>query len=336
MQAAVFDAFGEPAAVLTVCDVPPPQAGPGDVLVRMLASPVNPSDLMTIRGTYGKRPDLPAIPGYEGVGIVESGQAGLYGRMLYGKRVAVMNPGTGNWKERVALPARFVIPLSAALPIDQAAMFFVNPATAYLMTRRVLDVPRGAWLLQTAAGSALGRMVVRLGRQYGFRTLNVVRRAEQADELRSQGGDAVVEFDPARHSAEEFREEVFRHVGADGVRYAIDPVGGATASAVVGCLGSGARLLLYGTLSSEPLVFSPRELMTVGATIEGFWLGRVMERMPLLSKLGLVRTLTDLVKRGVLTSEVGAEFPLADVRSAVVAAEQPGKSGKVLLRIGNA
>lgn len=333
MQAAVFERFGEPADVVSVRDVPEPQPASGEVLVRMLASPVNPSDLMTVRGVYGKRPELPAVPGYEGVGIVIGTQAGLYGRLLLGKRVAVMNPGTGNWKERVALPARLVIPLPAALSTEQAAMFFVNPAAAYLMTRRVLAVPAGEWLVQTAAGSALGRMVIRLGRQCGFRTLNIVRREAPAEELRSLGGDAVVVFDPDRHTAEEFRERVGRYVGPKGVRYAIDPVGGLTASAVVETLGAGGRLLLYGTLSSEPLTLSSRTLMTVGASVEGFWLSQVMDRMPFLTKLGLIRTLTGLIQRGVLTSEVGAEFPLSEVRQAVTAAEQPGKSGKILLRI---
>jgi NADPH:quinone reductase len=335
MQAVVFERFGEPAEVLAVRDVIEPQPGPGEVLVRMLASPVNPSDLMTVRGTYGKRPDLPAVPGYEGVGIVVGTQAGLYGRLLLGKRVAVMNPGTGNWKEQVALPAKLVIPLPAALTTEQAAMFFVNPAAAYLMTRRVLSVPAGAWLLQTAAGSALGRMVIRLGRQCGFKTLNVVRREAQADELRSLGGDAVVVFDPDRHTVAEFCEQVQRYVGPGGVRSAIDPVGGATASAVVETLGPGGRLLLYGTLSPEPLSFSSRTLMTVGASVEGFWLSQVMDRMPFLTKLGLIRALTGLIQRGVLTSEVGAEFPLSEVRQAVSASEQPGKSGKILLRIND-
>lgn len=333
MPAAVFERFGEPADVLTVRDRTTPESGPGELVVRMLASPVNPSDLMTIRGVYGKLPDLPAVPGYEGVGIVETSQAGLYGRLLVGKRVAVMNPTGGNWQSRVVVPAKSVIPLPKELPLDQAAMFFVNPAAAYLMTRQVLAVPQGAWLLQTGAGSALGRMVIRLGRHFGFKTLNIVRRAEQAAELMALGADAVVPFDPAAQSAAEFLDAVSRHVGPEGVRYAIDPVGGATASAVIACLGRGGRLLVYGTLSPEPLTFSSRTLMTVGASVEGFWLSLVMERMPFLSKLGLIRQLTKLIQHGVLHSEVGREFSLADVRAAMQAAEEPGKPGKVLLRI---
>src|SRR5206468_1289394 len=90
------------------------------------------------------------------------------------------------------VPVKQVVPAPQELTDDQVAMFFVNPATAVILTRYVLQVRPGAWLLQTAAGSALGRMVIRLGRREGFRTINVVRRREQADEILRAGGDAVI------------------------------------------------------------------------------------------------------------------------------------------------
>ncbi len=198
MRAIVFEEFGEPAEVLRIKEVPLPVPKPGEVRVRMLASPINPSDLMTVRGTYGKRPTLPATPGYEGVGIVEASGGGLLGKFLLGKRVAVMNRQTGNWADYAVIPAKQAIPLSSQLPLEQAAMFFVNPATAYVMTREVLQVPKGGWLLQTAAGSALGRMVIRLGKHFGFTTINIVRRPEQVDELKSLGADEVLVFDGQR------------------------------------------------------------------------------------------------------------------------------------------
>lgn len=330
MRAIVFDRFGAPAEVLQLRDTPPPQPGPGQVLVRMLASPINPSDLMMIRGVYGMLPTLPATPGFEGVGRVEAAGSGLLGKFLVGKRVSVLNSVTGSWRDQTIVSARQAIPLSNGIPTDQAAMFFVNPATAYIMTRQALNVPRGEWLLQTAAGSALGRMVIRLGRLYGFKTLNVVRRPEQAQELLRLGGDAAIAVAP-----EQLPEEVRKITGGDGVRYAIDPVGGELGSAVVRCLGLGGRMLVYGTLSGEPLVFSPRELMTPATSIQGFWLGRWMTNLGLLGKLRLVRKVGKLIKAGVLVSEVGQSFPLERIGEAVTAAEETGHSGKVLLRIGN-
>src|SRR5262249_33778278 len=149
---------------------------------------------------------------------------------------------------------------------EQAATFFVNPASALVMTRYVLRVPAGAWLLQTAAGSALGRMVMRLGKRYGFKTVNVVRRREQADELRKAGGDAVV-----CTADESLTECVHALTGGAGVPFALDAVGGAAGSEAVRCLAPGGRMLVYGTLSEEPLSVHPRVLMVGQKRVEGFW-----------------------------------------------------------------
>ena len=331
MKSVQFNQFGEPSAVLQLRDVEPPQPKPGEVLVRMLLSPVNPSDLMTIRGVYGKLPKLPCTPGYEGVGIVEASGGGLIGKFLVGKRVALLNGINGNWQERTTTLAKQAVPLPKSLPAEQGATFFVNPTTAYAMTQRVLAVPSGDWLLQTAAASELGKMVVRLGKRFGFKTLNIVRRAEQAETLKSLGADAVVVFEPAKQSSDELQNEVRRVTGDRGVRFAIDPVGGATGSVVVKCLAPGGRMLVYGTLSPEPLSFSPRELMTPGASISGFWLARWLPQLSLLAKLKLIRTVSRLIQEGVLTSQIGEVFPMDRVSDAVQAAETLGRSGKVLL-----
>jgi NADPH:quinone reductase-like Zn-dependent oxidoreductase len=336
MQAVVFEQFGEPAEVLSVRDVTPPMVEPGQVFVRMLAAPVNPSELMVVRGIYGKLPELPATPGFEGVGVVESAGGGLYGKLLVGKRVAVLNAPTGSWCEQTVLPAKQAIPLPDDLSVEQAAMFFVNPAAAFIMTRKVLVVPQGEWLLQTAAGSALGRMVVRLGKRFGFRTLCVVRRETQVAELTQLGADAVVVFDPTTDDAVKLRAAVDEKTNGRGVQYAIDPVGGATGSAVVECLGRGGRMLVFGTLADEPLSFSSRALMTPGAQIEGFWLANWMAKQGLIGKLRLVKQVKGLMREGILVSDVSESFPLERVTDAVTAAEQPGRGGKVLLRIGDA
>ena len=150
-------------------DVPLPKPGRDQVRLRVLASPINPSDLMSIRGEYGIRPTLPATPGFEGVGVVDRIGGGLIPwlrRLRPGQRVAFSTSAGGAWAEFAVVSARQVVPVPHDLPDEQAASFFVNPASALAMTRHVLKVPPGAWLLQTAAGSALGRMVIRLGKPF--------------------------------------------------------------------------------------------------------------------------------------------------------------------------
>jgi NADPH2:quinone reductase len=294
----------------------------------MLYSPINPSDLLVVRGEYGRLPELPATPGFEGVGVVEASGGGLLGKFRRGRRVAVLNGKGGNWKEHVIVPAKQVVPVPDELRDEQAASFFVNPASALIMIQYVLKVPRGAWVLQTAAGSSLGRMIIRLGRHLGFRTINVVRRREQVQELLHAGGDAAI-----CSSEDSIEEWVQKITGGEGVSYAVDAVGGATAAAVAKSLSIGGRLLLYGTLSGEPLQLDPRVLMAGDRKIEGFWLSNWVSRQSALTMLVLFRRIKKLMIAGVLTSEVGQIFPIGNLQMAVLEAIKAGRHGKTLLRL---
>ncbi|MFM8479379.1 MAG: zinc-dependent alcohol dehydrogenase family protein [Planctomycetaceae bacterium] len=331
MKSLQFATPGDPASVLKLTDLPLPQPGPGQVRVRMLASPVNPSDLMYIRGHYTVPPVCPAVPGFEGVGIVEASGGGWRGKLFTGRRVVVLNRAGGNWSEYAIVPDQQVVPVSSDLSDEQAACFFVNPATAWVMTREVLKVPANAWLLQTAAGSALGRMIIRLGKLSGFRTLNIVRREAQAAELRQLGADAVLVCD-SDTAAADLTDRIRSVVGGNRLLYAVDAVGGAVGSAVIRSLGPGGHMLAYGTLSGQPLSFSPRTLMTVGSSVEGFWLGNFMQQRGLLFRLGLVRRLTRLIRSGILSTQIAGTWPLDQAATAVRAAEDSTVAGKCLLK----
>lgn len=329
MKRVVFDRVGSPPEVLRVeDDVPAPEPNRGEVLVRMLASPVNPSDLMYISGNYGLTPALPATPGFEGVGVVEATGGGALGWLRKGKRVAVINDRIGNWAEYTVTKARQVIPVPDDLSDEQAATFFVNPATALVMTCKVLRVPQGEWLLQSAAGSALGQMVIRLGKKYGFRTLNVVRRREQVEELKKLGADAVIV-----ESDGPLPEQV-RRIAPEGVRYAIDPVGGKAASEVIGSLSMGGRCLLYGSLSDGAVSISQRHMISNSIQVSGFWLAAWARQQSVLGMLRLFRQVRAMMREGILQTSFAAIYPIEEVKKAVEHASAPGKGGKVLLRIG--
>jgi NADPH:quinone reductase-like Zn-dependent oxidoreductase len=325
----VFPRTGQPQDVLQLQDdVPVPPLQRGEVLIRMLAAPINPSDLMYISGRYGLQPTLPAVPGFEGVGIVESHGGGLLARFRLGRRVAVLGPRTGTWAEYTIASARQVFPIPEDWPDEQAATFFINPATALAMVRYVLQVPAGAWLIQTAAASEVGKMIIRLGRLYGFRTLNVIRRPEQRDELLRLGADAVLVT-----SEGPLPQQVAQYA-PQGVRFALDCVGGELGSQLLSALAPNAHCLIYGSLAEAPVQVEPRWLISTGLRLEGFWLARWLPQQNLFRLLRFFRSIRRLVQQGVLQSTIAATYPLEQVHAAVEHAQRPAKGGKILLRIG--
>jgi NADPH:quinone reductase len=220
------------------------------------------------------------------------------------------------------------VPIPSDIPDNQAASFFVNPATVLAMVDHVLHVPPGAWLFQTAAASALGKMVIRLGKVRGYRTVNAVRHLEQAEELRRLGADEVVVM-----PRENIADRVSTITEGKGVPFALDAVGGAMGEGAVQALGRRGRLLVYGTLSGEPIPLDPRLLIAGQKSVEGFWLSEWASAQRVWTMLRLFRSIFRLMRAGILVTPVMAEYGLSDIRTAVREAEKTGRSGKVLLRM---
>jgi len=323
----------------------------------MLMSPVHPSDLLFMRGAYYRalerviwnhgshdrdgriffdpelRKECPVPPytlGGEGVGVVDKCGTGFLARRLQGKRVVVGGgPPNGVWQEFAVVDARRAVPVPTQVPDEQAAMYLGNPISAFAMVREVLKVPRGGWLLVTAAGSALGKSVVRLGKRDGFRTICVVRSSSNSDELVKLGAEAVIETD--RH---DLVAEVARVTGGRGVESAIDCVGGKVAGEVVRCLGLNGRLLLYGTMSDSAIDLPPRDLMMPLARVEGFYLFNWTSQQSPLRMLRVLRAVKRLAAEGVFHTDVSEVYPLDQVREAVAASMKSSRTGKILLKIG--
>jgi NADPH:quinone reductase-like Zn-dependent oxidoreductase len=219
--------------------------------------------------------------------------------------------------------------VASDIPDDQVASFFINPATVLAMVRHVLDVPRGEWLLHSAAGSSLGKMIIRYARGQGIRTINVVRRPEATDELKRLGGDVVISS-----AAGPIEEQVRAATGGTGVRYALDPVGGETGTGVFQSLDADGHMLVYGTLSGEPMILDGRRMIAGKRVVEGFWLGHWMRQRSIPAALLLFREIATQIRAGVLATEVGGRFPLDRIHDAVREAQSVGKPGKILLTIG--
>jgi len=149
------DYEGRPGS-LTVAEVQMPRPGPGEVLVRVAASPVNPSDLMFITGNYGFKKPLPATPGFEGSGTVVESGSGVMARFMKGRRVAcaAADPKSrgGMWAQYIVTSAQLCVPLRKQVEMEQGATMLVNPLTAWAL---VAEARRGGHraAVQTAASA---------------------------------------------------------------------------------------------------------------------------------------------------------------------------------------
>lgn len=331
MLAIEFLNCGDPSQVLRVSDREVPEPKSGQVRVRMLCSPLNPSDLLFVRGQYTTKAEFPQVPGFEGVGIVEAVGGGLRGRLFRGKRVVVLNQHGGTWTQHAIVPDSRVIPVPKSLSDIQAATSFVNPMTAWMMVQQVLRVPRKGWLLQTAAGSILGRMVIRLGQHFGFYTINIVRSEQAARQCREAGAEHVIRWDEAVDSAQDLQCRVAEVMGAAPLNFAIDAVSGQTGTAVLQCLSKNGKFLAYGTLGAEPLAVPTREMMSNQWSIDSFWLGHRMQSLNLLKKLRVIRKVQKLIQAGILATPVAEVFPIAELQSALALVEKRDCDGRVLL-----
>lgn len=325
MRALVVDA---PGAAPRLEERPVPRPGPGEVLVRMAASPINPSDLMTIAGQYGSGWAFPLIPGLEGSGRVVAAGGGFAARRLMGRAVACSADAQGLWADYAVTRAARCLPLPEGMPLGVGAMSFVNPLTAVAL----VGVARraGHWsAISTAAGGALGRMIRARGRREGLKIIDVVRRGEQAEALRAEGARHVLSTD--RPDFDAALAETCRRLRC---RMAFDAVGGPLTGRLAEALGRGGEIIVYGALDLKAVELNPGTMIFKGLTVRGFWLSQWLASRSLPANLWTLRQVTQSLRGGFAESRVAAVHDLADGARAVAAYAGAMSAGKVLISTG--
>jgi mitochondrial enoyl-[acyl-carrier protein] reductase / trans-2-enoyl-CoA reductase len=322
IRAARYHRFGAPGEVLQVDEVAAVLPGGNEVMVHMLSAPINPADLNMIEGKYGEARPLPDVPGNEGCGRVIAVGVGV-DRSWVGRLVLVANQA---WRESGNWPVAGLVAVPDGLSADRAAVLRVNPPTAWLLLQEFATLRPGDWVLQNAATSAVGRAVIEIARHHGWKTLNLVRRAAAAEELRALGAEAVVVDDGDMAAA---AQEV---LGGAVPRLALNAVGGISATRLAGLLGPGGTLVTYGAMSKEALKIPNGFLIFRDLVFRGFWLTRWLRAASPADRDTLFGNVFRLAASGCFAPRVAPEFPLAEVLPAVARAAEGG--GKVLLRIG--
>jgi NADPH:quinone reductase-like Zn-dependent oxidoreductase len=237
-----FYEFGSPENVLKVEDRSIESPKDNEVLVRMAARPINPSDLIPIRGAYSHRISLPAIPGYEGVGIVED--AGPFvSKNLIGKRVLPLR-GEGTWQEYVKTSAEFAVPVPDSIDDFTASQMYINPVTAWVTCTEILKLKPDDVLLVNACGSAIGHIFAQLSKILGFRLIAVTRNNKYTEDLIHLGASYVIDT-----SAVPLYETVMELTNGNGADAAIDSVGGPSGNDLAFCVHPDGNFLTIGLLS---------------------------------------------------------------------------------------
>lgn len=320
MKRVQYSRLGDPAEVLDVVEAPSAPLQPGEVRVQVLATPIHPSNLLQIAGLYGVRPPLPATPGAEGVGrVVEAAE----GAGLPVGQAVLLTSGVPTWVSEIVGPGRAFVPVPDG-DLEQLSMLVVNPLTAWLMLTDIVQLEPGAWVIQSAANSAVGRALIQLAKRQGLRTVNVVRRDSLIPELEAIGADVVLVDGP------DLAERVRTAAGAP-MSLAIDAVGGETFARLLATLGKGGTIVPYGLMSGQLPTLDVGAAIFRDLRMRGFWLSQWFKEASPADRQAAIGGLLPLVASGALKMPVDSTFPLSRVREAVARAAEGGRDGKVLL-----
>jgi NADPH:quinone reductase-like Zn-dependent oxidoreductase len=316
-----FHRFGAPGDVLRVERRELPRLADGLVRLRMIAAPVNPADLNFIEGTYGVRPELPAVPGIEGCGEVLESRAG--GWRTGERAIVIGRPGT--WRSHLDASPTELLRAPASLDPQQAAMLKVNPATAWHLLGCAAGLGAGDWVAHNAANSGVGRCLIQLACRRGLRTINLLRRPELAPELHALGAEVVLPDDEHAVAA------ALAATAGQRPALACNAVGGDSALRLLDLLDDGGLLVTYGAMSRRSVKVPNSFLIFRRLRLAGFWLTKWLESAPRAELEATYAELAGLAAAGALVQPVDSVFPLAETAAAVARAAAGGRRGKVLL-----
>ncbi|RFC45719.1 MAG: NADPH:quinone reductase [Verrucomicrobia bacterium] len=319
--------FGSPLEVVEERAVMVPQPCVGEVLIGVELAPINPADLNVLEGKYGTLPALPCVPGIEGVGrVLEVGAGlGVAGEELEGKRVLLPH-GFGSWRSHGTALASELVVVPEAVPVEQASMLRINPATALVLLEHFVELKPGEWIVQNAANSGVGRSVIQIARACGWRTINVVRRAGLGEELRAIGADAVLE------SSEDLGARIAGITGGVPPRLGLNAVGGESALALAKTLAESGVLVTYGAMGLQPVRIPNGLLIFKDLAMRGLWISRWYKNATLSQRYNLFERLFHWASTGVLHTPVEAIYSLENSREAIAHAMRDGRGGKVLFK----
>jgi NADPH:quinone reductase-like Zn-dependent oxidoreductase len=276
----------KPGGPLIMRSVRVPVPGKGEVLVKIAASPINPSDLKRIRDITDPSFTEKFIAGIEGSGTIVASGEGFLPKLWLGKRVACSSPdpASGTWADYMVTKASYCFPIPDSISDEQGSMLLVNPMTAVAF----FDIVRGEKhkaLVNVAAAGALGGMIRLLGKKYNIPVLNIVRDDDQVKMLISEGARYVL-----NNTENDFNEQLKKLSLDLSATIAFDPIAGSFTQQLLNALPYGSTVVIYGNLSGTEEGTYLRPLLDENKKLHGFYLVNWMKEN------GLLKTLRNLNK----------------------------------------
>jgi mitochondrial enoyl-[acyl-carrier protein] reductase / trans-2-enoyl-CoA reductase len=326
IKAIVCERHGNPAEVLQIQTQPWPKAAAGEAVVEMRSAPINPADINAIEGKYPGRREVPAVPGFEGAGVVI--EVGADVSTITKGALVILPHNIGTWREALAVKASELVAVPPEIEPVHASMLKINPMTAWRLLHDYVDLARGDWLIQNAANSAAGRAVIQVAHELGYKTVNVVRRPELIDELRGEGGDVVLV------DGEKLRDEVKEATSGAAIRLGLNAVGGESALRLANCLAFGGTLVSFGAMSLQPLKIPTGLLIFKDLRFRGIWINKWYDDATMQERMEAFKRLFDMAKRGLLKTKVEKAYGIDDAKAALAHAAQSKRSGKIIFEFG--
>ncbi|PKA65890.1 putative trans-2-enoyl-CoA reductase, mitochondrial [Apostasia shenzhenica] len=301
-KAVVYEQHGAPDQVVRVVYLPPVELKENDVCVRMLASPINPSDINRIEGVYPVRPPIPAVGGYEGVGQVHSLGSSV-STLSVGDWVIPSPPSFGTWQTYIVKEESAWHKIIKNVPLEYAATIIVNPLTALRMLEDFVNLTSGDAIVQNGATSIVGQCIIQLAKIRGVCSINIIRDRPGSDEVKEKikklGADFV-----CTESQLLLRNVKTILGGIPEPVLGFNCVGGDAASFVLKFLRQGGTMVTYGGMAKKPVSVSTSSFIFKDLALRGFWLQKWMTSDKVGDCRAMIDYLLSLVQSGKLKYEL--------------------------------
>jgi NADPH:quinone reductase-like Zn-dependent oxidoreductase len=320
MQALVFNNTGIANEVLQLTHLPIPEPGKGEARIKIMASTIQPADMLFMAGKYRMPPILPQIAGLEGVGIID--KIGEHVTLPLHTLVAFRHKNI--WAEYAIIPEEKLIPLPADFPIEKGAQMALNPVTAYALLAEA-HVKPGDWLLLTAGNSAVAKITIQLAHSRRLPCIAVVRNAAEIESLQALGAAAVLLSDSPTLAAD---IQTITH--QKGVHALLDAVGGNLLTVLLSQVAPFGRVILYGLLDKNPVQFQNATLIFNNITLQGFGVDAWLQSITPIQKQHMYADLIAALQETSFQMPVAATYTFAQFKEALEAYSKGHLSGKLL------